>query len=80
MHGHGFSCEKGNTGKYMCWLVFKRGLHNGKTCPLLVTLYRSENVEKKRKEKKRKEKKRKEKQTYRVSPWMNTQKINEDSN
>ena len=34
---------------YMCWLVFKRGSHNGKTCPLLVILYRSENVEKKRK-------------------------------
>jgi len=49
MHGHGFSCEKGNKGKYMCRLVFKRGLHNEKTCPLLVILYRSENVEKKRK-------------------------------
>jgi hypothetical protein len=47
MHGHGFSCEKGKKGKYMCRLVFKRGLHNGKTCLLLVILFRSENVEKK---------------------------------
>jgi hypothetical protein len=48
MHGHGFSCKKGKKGKYMCRLVFKRGLHNGKTYPLLVILYESENVEKKR--------------------------------
>ncbi len=46
MHGHGFSCEKGKKGKYMCRLVFKRGLHNGKTCLLLVILFRSEKVEK----------------------------------
>ncbi len=39
MHGHGFSCEKGKKGKYMCRLVFKRGLHNGKTCLLLVILF-----------------------------------------
>jgi hypothetical protein len=47
MHGHGFSCEKGKKGKYMCCLVFKRGLHNGKTFLLLIILFRSENVEKK---------------------------------
>ncbi len=47
MHGHGFSCEKGNKGKYMSRLVFKRGLHNEKTCFLLVILFRSEKVEKK---------------------------------
>ena len=47
MHGHGFSCEKGKKGKYMCRLVFKRGLHNGKTCLLLIILFRSEQVEKK---------------------------------
>jgi hypothetical protein len=47
MHGRGFSCEKGKKGKYMCRLVIKRGLHNGKTCLLLVILFRSENVEKK---------------------------------
>ncbi len=27
MHGHGFCCEKGKRGKYMCHLVCKRGLH-----------------------------------------------------
>ena len=47
MHGHGFSCKKGKKGKYMCRLVFKRGLHNGKTCLLPVIIFRSENVEKK---------------------------------
>ncbi len=39
MHGHGFSCKKGKKGKYMCRLVFKRGLHNGKTCLLLIILW-----------------------------------------
>jgi hypothetical protein len=47
MHAHGFSCKKGKKGKYICRLVFKRGLHNRKTCLLLVILFRSENVEKK---------------------------------
>jgi len=61
MHGHGFSCEKGNKGKYMHGLVFKRGLHNGKTCPLLVFYTDPKML------------KRKEKQTSRVSPWLNTQ-------
>jgi len=41
--------KKCNKEKYMCQLVFERGLHSGKTCPLLVILYKSENVEKKRK-------------------------------
>ncbi len=30
----------------MCCLVFKRGLHNGKTCLLLIILFRSENAKK----------------------------------
>jgi hypothetical protein len=38
MHGHGFCCEKGKKGKYMCCLVFKRGLHTWDTCPLLVII------------------------------------------
>ncbi len=40
MHGHGFCCEKGERGKYMCPLVFKRGLHTWNTCPLLIILFR----------------------------------------
>jgi hypothetical protein len=44
MHGHGFCCEKGKRGKYMCHLVFKQGLHTLDTCPLLIILFRSENI------------------------------------
>ena len=33
MHGHGFCCEKGKRGKYMCRLVFKQGLHTWNTIP-----------------------------------------------
>ncbi len=36
MHGHGFCCEKGKNGKFMCCLVFKQGLHTWNTCPLLL--------------------------------------------
>ncbi len=41
MHGHGFCCEKGKRGKYMCCLVFKQDLY------LLIILFRSENIAKK---------------------------------
>ena len=47
MQGHGFCCEKGKRGKYMCCLVFKQGLHTWNTCPLLIILFRSENIAKK---------------------------------
>ncbi len=47
MHGHGFCCEKGKKGKFMCCLVFKQGLHTWNTCLLLVILFRSENIAKK---------------------------------
>jgi hypothetical protein len=47
MHGHGFCCEKGKKGKYMFCLVFKQGLHTWNTCPLLIILFRSENIAKK---------------------------------
>jgi hypothetical protein len=47
MHVHGFCCEKGKKGKYMCRLVFKQGLHKKKTCAILVILFKSENVAKK---------------------------------
>ncbi len=47
MHGHGFCCEKGKKGKYMCRLVFKQGLHTWNTCPLLIVLFRLENIAKK---------------------------------
>jgi hypothetical protein len=47
MHGHGFCCEKGKRGKYICRLVFKRGLHKEKTCAILIILFKSENVAKK---------------------------------
>jgi hypothetical protein len=47
MHGHGFCCEKKKIGKYMCWLVFKQGLHAWNTFPLLIILFRSENIAKK---------------------------------
>ena len=40
--------KKAKKGKYVCHLVFKRGLHNGKTCLLLVILFRSENAKKKK--------------------------------
>ncbi len=46
MHGLGFCCEKGKKGKYMCPLVFKQGLHTWNTCPLLIILFRSENIAK----------------------------------
>jgi hypothetical protein len=47
MHGHGFCCEKGKMGKYMCRLVFKQDLHTWNTCPLLIILFRLENIAKK---------------------------------
>ncbi len=47
MHGHGFCCEKGEKGKYMFHLAFKQGLHTQNTCPLLIILFRSENIVKK---------------------------------
>ncbi len=47
MHGHRFCCEKGKTGKFMCCLVFKWGLYIWNTCPLLIILFRSENIVKK---------------------------------
>ncbi len=47
MHGHGFCCEKGKKGKYMCLLVFKWGLHTWNTCPLLIILFRSKNIARK---------------------------------
>ncbi len=31
----------------MCRLVFKQGLHTWNTCPLLIILFRSENIAKK---------------------------------
>ncbi len=31
----------------MCCLVFKQGLHTSETCPLLIVLFRSENIAKK---------------------------------
>jgi hypothetical protein len=47
MHGHGFCCEKGEKGKFMCHSAFKQGLHTWYTCPLLVILFRLENIAKK---------------------------------
>jgi hypothetical protein len=47
MHGHGFCCEKGKKGEYMCCLVFKQGLHKWNSCPLLIILFKSENIPKK---------------------------------
>ncbi len=47
MHGHGFCCKNGKRGKYMSCLVFKHGLHTWNTCPLLIILFRSENIAKK---------------------------------
>ncbi len=34
-------------GKYMCCLEFKQGLHTWNTCPLLIILFRLENIAKK---------------------------------
>jgi hypothetical protein len=47
MHSHKFGCEKRKKGKFMCCLVFKRGLHTWKTCHLLIILFRLENIAKK---------------------------------
>ncbi len=47
MHGHRFCCKKEKMGKYMCCLVFKQGLHKGKTCAILIILFKPENVAKK---------------------------------
>jgi hypothetical protein len=47
MHGHGFCCEKGEKGKFMCLLVFKQGLHTWNTCPSHIILFRLENIAKK---------------------------------
>ena len=35
-HIHGFSCEKGKKGKYMCRLAMSRGIHEEKTGPLMI--------------------------------------------
>ncbi len=42
-----FAVRKGERGKYMCRLVFKQGLHTLETCPLLIVLFRLENIAKK---------------------------------
>jgi hypothetical protein len=47
IHGQGFCCETGKKGKYMCRLVFKQGLHTWNTCPLLIIVFRLENIAKK---------------------------------
>jgi hypothetical protein len=47
MHDHGFCCEKRKKQKYVCRLVFKQGLHTWNICPLLVILFKLENVAKK---------------------------------
>ncbi len=47
MHGHGFCCEKGKKGKYMCRLVFKQGLHTWNTSPLLIIQFSLGNIAKK---------------------------------
>ncbi len=47
LHGHGFSCKKGKKGKFMCHLVFKRGIHDGKTCVFIIILFKLEDIEKK---------------------------------
>jgi hypothetical protein len=39
--------QEGKKGKYMCCLVFKQGLHKGKTCAILIILFKLENVAKK---------------------------------
>jgi hypothetical protein len=44
MHGHGFCCEKGKKGKFMYCLVLNQGLYTWNTYPLLVILFRSENI------------------------------------
>jgi hypothetical protein len=59
MHGHGFYCEKGEKRKYMWHLVFKQGLHTWNTCPLLIILFRLENIEKYNM------------QMYELTLWMN---------
>jgi hypothetical protein len=41
------AAKRGKRGKYMCCLVFKQGLHTRNTCPLLIILFRSENIAKK---------------------------------
>ncbi len=40
VHFHGFCCEQGKKGKYMCSLVFKQGPHTWNTCPFLIILFR----------------------------------------
>jgi hypothetical protein len=36
LHGHGFSCEKGKKGKFLCCLVFKQEIHKEKTCVFII--------------------------------------------
>ena len=38
-HVHGFSCEKPPKGLFMCHLCMGRGIHEGRTCPLLIALH-----------------------------------------
>jgi hypothetical protein len=47
LHGHGFCWEKGKKDKHICCLVFKQGLHKLNTCPLLIILFKLENIAKK---------------------------------
>jgi hypothetical protein len=59
MNGHGFCTEMGKKGKFMCPLVFKRGLHTWNTSPLLIILFRLENIAKNNM------------QMYKLTLWMN---------
>ncbi|CAN0192124.1 unnamed protein product [Lampetra planeri] len=45
-HSHGFTCEKGKRGKYMCRLSMGREVHNRPSCPLLLTMHKNEDISK----------------------------------
>ncbi|CAM9804630.1 unnamed protein product [Lampetra planeri] len=45
-HSHGFTCEKGKRGKYMCRLSMGRGVHDHPSCPLLLTMHKNEDISK----------------------------------
>ncbi|CAN0354906.1 unnamed protein product [Lampetra planeri] len=45
-HSHGFTCEKGKRGKYMCRLSMGHGVHDRPSRPLLPTMHKNEDISK----------------------------------
>jgi hypothetical protein len=44
IHGHGFTCQKLPKGRYQCRVSMPRGVHEGRTNPILILMNSDKNV------------------------------------